>query len=182
MYGSYYYSSYRFDPTTIVIPTLIALLVSIIALWRVFTKAGEKGWKSLIPIYNSFVLWDIGWDSSKFLTLFLGGLIFSLVNTILGFAGRVGVLIGGVLVICWGIYGIVMTFKWAIRMAHRFGKSTAFGVVGLVFFAPIGMLILAFGSADYRAARDVGDGILRPDAEIDRAEDRANEYWDRFKK
>jgi hypothetical protein len=31
-------------------------ILEIVALWRLFTKAGERGWKSLIPIYNSFIL------------------------------------------------------------------------------------------------------------------------------
>lgn len=32
------------------------LLIYAIALWRLFERAGEKGWKALIPIYN-FVVW-----------------------------------------------------------------------------------------------------------------------------
>ena len=35
----------------IVILLVIAIL-QIIALWKVFKKAGEKGWKSIIPFYN----------------------------------------------------------------------------------------------------------------------------------
>ena len=35
----------------------IALCVLlIIAQWKIFTKAGEKGWKSIIPIYNLYIL------------------------------------------------------------------------------------------------------------------------------
>lgn len=36
---------------------IIALvsLVMIASFWRIFTKAGEEGWKSLIPIYNAYV-------------------------------------------------------------------------------------------------------------------------------
>jgi len=32
---------------------LAILLVIIIAMWRVFTKAGQPGWAVLIPIYNA---------------------------------------------------------------------------------------------------------------------------------
>jgi signal peptidase I len=35
---------------------IVILLASIAGLWKVFEKAGEKGWKALIPIYN-FYLW-----------------------------------------------------------------------------------------------------------------------------
>ena len=33
---------------------LLVLLVYIVS-WRVFSKAGEKGWKSLISFYNGYV-------------------------------------------------------------------------------------------------------------------------------
>ncbi len=42
----------------VVIILAIAIL-QIIAMWKLFTKAGEKGWKSIIPIYNSVILFKI---------------------------------------------------------------------------------------------------------------------------
>ncbi len=39
----------------VIIITLILLLVSIIGLWGVFQKAGEPGWKILIPVYNLYI-------------------------------------------------------------------------------------------------------------------------------
>jgi hypothetical protein len=35
------------------------LVLSLAAVWRVFTKAGESGWKAVIPVYNALVLLDI---------------------------------------------------------------------------------------------------------------------------
>ena len=32
----------------------IFYILQVIAYWKIFTKAGEEGWKSIIPIYNSF--------------------------------------------------------------------------------------------------------------------------------
>lgn len=35
----------------------IALIVVVIAgVWKVFTKAGQPGWASIVPIYNTYVL------------------------------------------------------------------------------------------------------------------------------
>ena len=34
---------------------LAAIVLYIVAEWRILTKAGEKGWKSLIPCYCIFV-------------------------------------------------------------------------------------------------------------------------------
>ena len=32
----------------------IFYILQVIAYWKIFTKAGEEGWKSIIPIYNYF--------------------------------------------------------------------------------------------------------------------------------
>lgn len=33
----------------------IFYILQVIAYWKIFTKAGEEGWKSIIPIYNGYV-------------------------------------------------------------------------------------------------------------------------------
>ena len=35
---------------------VVLVVISIIASWKIFTKAGEPGWASLIPIYNTYVM------------------------------------------------------------------------------------------------------------------------------
>ena len=136
--------------------SLLLTLLMLFAMWRIFTKAGEKGWKCLIPIYNLYVLWRIGWNTEKFWKVFTGSLIVFVFAGILSAFGETGRMLIALLVIGWSVYTIYCTFKMAIIMAHRFGKSTAFGVLGLVIFSVIGFLILAFGSADYDQARDEG--------------------------
>ncbi len=152
----YRYSSVPRFSNGMLIFSLAVLLFMLIAMWRVYTKAGEKGWKCLIPIYGTYVYWRIGWTGEKFLVIFFGGLGIGLLNLILGYLGRVGAVIAAIVAAVWAVYVIYLSFKMAITMAHRFGKSTAFGVLGLVFFAIIGIPILAFGSADYDESRDMG--------------------------
>lgn len=47
-------------------------ILCIVAWWKIFEKAGEDGWKSLIPFYNTYILFKIscgnGW---LFLILFI---------------------------------------------------------------------------------------------------------------
>ena len=38
---------------------LAIAIVQLIGMWKVFTKAGEAGWKCLIPIYNIVILFKI---------------------------------------------------------------------------------------------------------------------------
>ena len=48
-----------FNPAIILVPIVITLLVMIIAMWKIFTKAGKPGWAILIPIYSAIVFLDI---------------------------------------------------------------------------------------------------------------------------
>lgn len=54
---------------------IIAYLVFIVALvvahWKIFEKAGEKGWKSLIPVWSTIVILRIVGFSPWFILLFL---------------------------------------------------------------------------------------------------------------
>jgi len=42
-------------PLGFMIGFLSVLLLTAVAMWKIYSKAGEAGWKSLIPIYNTFV-------------------------------------------------------------------------------------------------------------------------------
>jgi Family of unknown function (DUF5684) len=99
----------------------LAIIVLVIAgFWRVFTKAGEAGWKSIIPIWNIIVLLRIVGRPVWWIILFL----IPLVNIIFSL--------------------IVM-----LDLAKRFGKGGGFGV-GLWLLSFIFIPILGFGSASYQ--------------------------------
>jgi len=98
---------------------LFLILILIVAFWKVFEKAGEAGWKSLIPIYNLFVLLQMAGCPGWWLLMFFLPVI--------------------------NIYFLVVMH---IRLAEKFGKSALFGFalffLGFIFFP-----ILAFGPATY---------------------------------
>src|SRR6478735_9818640 len=70
--GQVYYSSESNPPSpvSIIFGLLIALLI-IVAMWKVFTKAGQPGWASLIPIYNLYILLKIVGRPTWWLVLFI---------------------------------------------------------------------------------------------------------------
>ncbi len=108
-----YASNYTMPTSSIVIGLAVGILV-IVSLWIIFKKAGKPGWASIVPIYNIIVLIQI-----------VGLPLWYLVLLIIPFAN---------------IYAI---FKIYIELAHKFGKSTGFGVLS-VFFSEICLPILAF--------------------------------------
>jgi len=118
----YYYYGYN-EPTVslfsgaFLVMWIIILLIyafNVVCMWKVFTKAGKPGWASLIPIYNMVVLLQI-----TELPMWYIALLFIPVGN------------------------VIALFMIYIELAHRFGKSTGFGI-GLALLSPIFMAILAF--------------------------------------
>ena len=95
-------------------------ILMIISNWKIYKKAGEHGWASIVPVYNIVVLLEICDLPLWYIVLFM----IPIVN----------------------IYAI---FKTYIELAHKFGKSTGFGVL-TVFFSIICLPILAFGKSEYK--------------------------------
>jgi hypothetical protein len=107
------------SPFSTIIALLIALLL-IVAMWKVFTKAGQPGWASIIPIYNLYIWCKIVGRPWWWIILML----IPLVNFII------------CIILC-------------IDLAKSFGKGVGFGLglalLGIIFFP-----ILGFGSAQYQ--------------------------------
>lgn len=66
-------------------PLVVALalalgLLYVIAAWRIFKKADEPGWASIVPLYNQYVLYKITWGSGWMCLL----LLVPLVNIVVG--------------------------------------------------------------------------------------------------
>ena len=45
---------------------LIWFALTILANWLMFMKAGEAGWKSIIPVYNTYTAYKIAWTPNMF--------------------------------------------------------------------------------------------------------------------
>lgn len=125
---------------------LAIAVVTIIGMWKVFTKAGKEGWKSLIPVYNLYTLCEIvGLSPWWILILFVGGIV--CIIPILGYLAYMAATI---------YFGILL----AKSTANAFGKDTGFAV-GLYFLAPIFFCILGFGKAKYEGANPMNDIIFK---------------------
>jgi hypothetical protein len=109
----------------------VALAVlQLAALWKIFTKAGEAGWKSLIPIYNMIVLLRIVGRPAWWLLLFLVPLV-----------------------------NIVVFVIVYVDLAKAFGKGIGFAL-GLLFLSFVFLPILGFGDARYHGRSTEAAGRL----------------------
>ena len=125
-----YYNSYSFLNGSLgTILSLAILVLTIIAMWKIFEKAGEPGWAAIIPFYNLYVLFKITWGNGwKFLFLLIP------------------------------IANIVFAIITMVKLAKAFGKNTCNqnGIespsgfaVGLIFLSVIFYCILAFDQSQY---------------------------------
>jgi len=95
------------------------LLVMIISMWKIFTKAGKPGWAAIIPIYNLIVLLEIVNKPVWWIIL----LIIPFVNI---------------------IFGIILSHQLSLAFGQGIGMTLL-----LIFLPFIGLPMLAFGSAQY---------------------------------
>ena len=99
---------------------LMIWILLVVANWKIFEKAGEAGWKSIIPIYSSYILFKIiygnGW---KFLLVLVP------------------------------LLNIIVSIAMYIRLAQVYGHGTLFAL-GLLFFPNVFTLILGFDSSVYQ--------------------------------
>lgn len=110
--------------------SLIFLILTVVANWKIFTKAGEKGWKALIPIYNTYTLIRISGLSGWWLLGMLAAVI-----------PGVGMFV---------VLGIDIYIMY--NLSKAFGKGGGF-TIGLILLGPIFQMILGFGSAEYQLGK-----------------------------
>ena len=116
-------------------------ILLIIGWWKIFTKAGEAGWKSLIPFYNIYTIFKICWDTKYFWV--------SLVISVLGGVLSAIPAVGGFLSAICSIALIVLYVIENNKLAKAFGHGGGY-TVGLIFLPNIFVLILGFGSSTYK--------------------------------
>ena len=122
-------------------------ILQIIANWNIFTKAGEAGGKSLIPIYGDYVSYKIAWQTSYFWLNFILGILLSYVSN----ANLNESMFLSLIVILLKIALTVINIMYCVKLARAFGRGIGFAI-GLILLQPIFLLILGFGSDQYYGA------------------------------
>ena len=99
--------------------TVGIVVLSIVAMWNLFEKAGIAGWKSIIPFYNIYLMAKIAFGNGWWFLL----LIIPIVRVFYNF------------VLC-------------VKLAKAYGKGFGFAL-GLFFLNTIFILILGLGDSRY---------------------------------
>ncbi len=99
---------------------LVMIVAAIAGMWKVFEKAGQPGWASIVPIYNLVVLLQIVNKPIWWIVL----LLIPLIN-------------------------IVILIMVSIALAEKFGKGGGFAV-GMVFLPFVFYPMLGFGDERFQ--------------------------------
>ena len=99
---------------------LLVVVLMIAAMWKIFTKAGQPGWASLIPIYNMYIWCKI--------------------------VGRPG---WWVILLFIPFVNFVIAIILCIDLAKSFGKGVGFGI-GIILLGIVFLPILGFSGATYQ--------------------------------
>ena len=124
---------------------LVFYLLSVIGKWKVFSKAGIAGWKSVIPIYNKYFFCQICGLNTIWVWILLGSAIVSILVPPLAFVYSLAL-----------IYFLILQ---ALSLSKSFGKSDGFAI-GLIFAAPIFYLLLGSKRSEYKGPLPVNDFVL----------------------
>ena len=99
---------------------LVATAIQVAGVWKIFEKAGEAGWTALIPVYNLYVMLEIGENAWWWLLL----VFIPIVN-------------------------FVAAIKIHAGVARAFGKGIGFAL-GMTFLNIVFYPLLGFGEYQYQ--------------------------------
>ena len=133
---------------------LAFFIMYILSFWMLFKKANVPEWKSIIPIYNFYKMYDIVWET-KYFWLSIG---LSFVHAVFSYLIQT-VFTSGILMIIFTVIRLIVLFFSCMveyffcrNLARSYGKGDGF-IFGLFFLYPIFILILALGNSRFVGKR-----------------------------
>lgn len=118
----------------VLIVALLLLLFFIACQWKIFSKAGEPGWKSIIPIYSVYINYKISGISTWIFLLYV---IFLLPIESIQFISTIGI----------ALLSIYASYKLSKVFEHGIGFTLGLILLPFIFYP-----ILAFGKSEYNSS------------------------------
>lgn len=132
-------------------------VVYVIALAKLFNKAGEAGWKAIIPFYNTFILIKVAGLNWWYFLIAISGTIVSILK------------IDGLDVVCSLVSYVVYFFIFYNLAKKMHQNHVTYGVLGMLFSTIIVMILGFSSNYSYDSSVDVspngpiGDNNKQPE-------------------
>lgn len=121
----------------------VLVIVGIISLWKIFTKAGQPGWAAIIPVYNYYILTKVARVNVIYFVILLVPTLITFTKvelpSVVDQAMTIAVIIAYILIV--------------YNLCKQFGKGVGY-TLGMIFLPFIFYPMLAFGDSVYQEEVD----------------------------
>lgn len=135
------------DDYDVIFLTLVLIGLTVIGKWSIYEKAMQPGWASLIPVYSTYVMFRICWNTYVFWVYLAASILTSMLSNIYSPGAVILGLIGA-------ITNRIINYYLTRRLAKAFGRGVRF-TIGLFIIPSIFLLILGFGSSEYDSSYEM---------------------------
>ncbi len=125
----------------VVIIALVWYILQVVSYWKIFKKAGEPGWKSIIPFYNLYIQYKISWSGGWFFLFLVCSIAGAALASFTGAAYVIGVILA--------LIAFIVMIVGSYKLSKAFGHGVPF-TIGILFLSPIFIMILGFGKSEYQ--------------------------------
>ena len=133
-------------------------VLTLVARWRIFDKAGIAGWKSLIPIYSDYCTYKIAWRTSFFWAMLVLGGVAGFIANRMGVYTDAGETVPALLTALNSACSLavaVINLLMNVNLSKKFGHGVLYGL-GLTFLTPVFTMILGLGASEYQGNPEEG--------------------------
>ena len=128
-----------------IVAIVYLILLPFIASWKLFKKVGIPGWKSLIPVYNQYLIYKISGMPGIFAIPYYAYFILDIIYP--DFISPVPQYMFITIIVLSAIVFILDIIK-GIKLSNYFGKGTLFKI-GMILIPEIFEIIVGMGKAKY---------------------------------
>ena len=122
----------------IAIAGVLGFIINVVGRWKLFSKAGEEGWKAIIPFYGTYTMYKLTWINWLFVVTYIIPFVLGAFDSDqMGMAG---------MLVSIAIFAFNVASNYMVSISY--GKGIGY-TIGLTFLYPIFLLMLAFGKAQY---------------------------------
>lgn len=119
----------------------IIAVLQVVSIWFMYEKAGDRGWKAIIPFYGDYTMYKLTWNKSVFWIV----LVIAVISGVFSAIGQSwAIWIAFVAAIAYMVIYIISKYKIAKAFGHGIGYT-----LGLIFLGEIFYPIIGFGSSEY---------------------------------
>lgn len=136
----------------ILLASIAVGVLQLIAMWRLYEKAGEPNWSAIVPVYNYIKQIKIATGSYKLAWVYIGTLVVYLIGCIAFAFTQISENpdVMETAQIIWMVFYLIMlvplcgiAYYVSYKFAKAYGKSQAFCVLS-IFFPQIMIIIMGF--------------------------------------